>query len=99
MDGWPPWRAADAKGAARAWVIAELGVNHDGDPRKLLRLVQAAGEAGADAIKLQLFEPGRLLSRSAELAGYQEGKADDAAALLAGLVMPPEENAKAVAMA
>ncbi len=53
------------------YIIAELGVNHDGDPRRALELVQLARDAGADAIKLQLFEADRLMSRAAKLAAYQ----------------------------
>lgn len=43
-------------------IIAELGVNHDGQLSKALELVAAAAAAGADAIKLQLFEPSELCS-------------------------------------
>lgn len=81
------------------WVVAELGVNHDGDPRKLLQLVEAAAESGADAVKLQVFSPERLLSGSAELAGYQKSGADDARGLLAGLAMPGEANRQAAELA
>lgn len=34
-------------------VIAEIGVNHEGDPAACLRMVEAAARAGADAVKLQ----------------------------------------------
>jgi len=53
------------------YVIAELGVNHDGRPEEAMALVEAARRAGADAIKLQYFEADRLLGRAALLAGYQ----------------------------
>ena len=58
-------------GTSHPFVIAEIGVNHDGDPARAEALVDAAAEAGADAVKFQWFEPRRLLSRSAGLAAYQ----------------------------
>ncbi|MEM9253109.1 MAG: N-acetylneuraminate synthase family protein [Planctomycetota bacterium] len=73
---------------ARVAVIAELGVNHDGDADQARRLLAAAADAGADAIKLQLFRPDRLLSRDAELAKYQQGSADDPRAMLDALTLP-----------
>jgi sialic acid synthase SpsE len=37
-------------------VIAEIGINHEGDPDTCLRLVEAAAKAGADAVKLQTLD-------------------------------------------
>ena len=34
-------------------VIAEIGVNHEGDPKICARMMEEAGRAGADAVKLQ----------------------------------------------
>lgn len=72
---------------ARIAVIAEIGVNHDGDPATALALIRAAAEAGADAVKFQLFRPERLLSADAVLAGYQEGKAASPRDLLERLAL------------
>lgn len=56
-------------------VIAEIGVNHDGDPRIALDLVDAAVEAGADAVKVQSFRTELLVSDSAPQATYQQHRA------------------------
>ncbi|MFG0283072.1 MAG: N-acetylneuraminate synthase family protein [Phycisphaerales bacterium JB039] len=59
-------------GAAQPpYIIAEIGVNHDGDPRCALELVDAAAGAGADAVKLQYFQTDLLMSGAARLAAYQ----------------------------
>lgn len=50
---------------APMFVIAELGLNHNGDPDLAMRLVEAAAEAGASAIKLQAFRAERLVAASA----------------------------------
>ena len=54
------------------YIIAELGVNHDGSPEKALELTKLAAEAGAHAIKLQLFKADLLMSKAAKLAAYQK---------------------------
>ena len=63
-------------------VMAEIGVNHDGDASIAERLVQAARDNGAAAVKFQLFRADLLLAREAGLVAYQKDSAADAAALL-----------------
>jgi N-acetylneuraminate synthase/N,N'-diacetyllegionaminate synthase len=53
------------------FVIAEIGVNHNGDPALAARLVDAALGAGADAVKLQAFDATSLATAGAERAAYQ----------------------------
>lgn len=46
----------------RLLIIAEIGVNHEGDPEKALALVDLAAKAGADAVKFQSYTPERFVS-------------------------------------
>jgi N,N'-diacetyllegionaminate synthase len=52
-------------------IIAEAGVNHNGDVAAALRLVDAAAEAGADFVKFQTFDPDLLATPDADKAAYQ----------------------------
>ncbi len=53
------------------FVIAEIGVNHDGNVDRALELVDVAQQCGADAVKIQFFTADLLLSKAARLATYQ----------------------------
>jgi N,N'-diacetyllegionaminate synthase len=59
------------------YFIAEAGVNHNGDVDKAERLIDAAADAGADAVKFQTFSTDRLVTPDAETANYQEEKTDE----------------------
>lgn len=53
-------------------IIAEAGVNHNGDINMAKRLIVAAKSAGADIVKFQTFKTGNLVTQSADKAAYQK---------------------------
>ncbi|HEX4125396.1 MAG TPA: N-acetylneuraminate synthase family protein [Tepidisphaeraceae bacterium] len=55
-------------------VVAEIGVNHDGDECRAMDLVHIAEACGADAVKLQVFRADRLMHPSAGFAEYQKSR-------------------------
>ena len=56
-------------------IIAEAGVNHNGDIKIAKELIDIASSGGADIVKFQTFTADRLVTKSAEKAEYQ--KKDD----------------------
>ena len=52
-------------------IIAEAGVNHNGDLGLAKQLVDVAAQAGADLVKFQTFSANRLATRTAKKADYQ----------------------------
>lgn len=53
-------------------IIAEAGVNHNGDINLAKKMVDVAKVAGADYVKFQTFVPQNLVSKFAEKANYQK---------------------------
>ncbi|MDE6309057.1 MAG: N-acetylneuraminate synthase [Muribaculaceae bacterium] len=56
----------------RTIIIAEAGVNHNGDIELALRMIDDAAKAGADYVKFQTFNPAKLVTATASTADYQQ---------------------------
>jgi len=72
------------------YVIAEAGVNHNGDLALAHELIDVAAKAKADAVKFQTFNPEKLVSSTAASTPYQRdrGAATDQRSLLDSLTLP-----------
>ena len=62
---------------SRTLIIAEAGVNHNGDLGLAKQLIDAAAEAGADLVKFQTFNANRQVTHTAKKAEYQTEATDD----------------------
>jgi N-acetylneuraminate synthase len=85
----------------RTLIIAEAGVNHNGDRMRAIALVGAAARAGADIVKFQSFRADRLATADAAKANYQQattGRAQSQLEMLRGLELS-ESDEEAVAAA
>jgi len=56
---------------SRVLIIAEAGVNHNGNLENAFKLIDAAVDAGVDYVKFQTFKSENLVSKSAKKADYQ----------------------------
>ena len=55
----------------KTFIIAEAGVNHNGDVRLAKQLIDVASDAGVDAVKFQTWKTELLVSENAKMADYQ----------------------------
>lgn len=60
----------------KVFIIAEAGVNHNGSVELAKRLIDAAVDAGSDAVKFQTFSADKLVTKFAQKAEYQKINAD-----------------------
>ncbi|MDD5067924.1 MAG: N-acetylneuraminate synthase family protein, partial [bacterium] len=56
----------------KVFIIAEAGVNHNGSLKSAFQMIDAAREAGANAVKFQTFQADKMVSAYAEKAEYQK---------------------------
>ena len=79
---------------SKVLIIAEAGVNHNGDFKTAMELIKAASDSGADVVKFQTFKTDKIVSLKAEKASYQSkmnGKDDNSQfSMLKKLEMPIE---------
>lgn len=82
---------------APVFIVAEVGINHNGDPALARQLIDHAAGAGADAVKFQTFTSAALVSREAPKAAYQleaTSAAESQREMLARLELGPAEHAE-----
>ena len=60
----------------RTLIIAEAGVNHNGDIKIAKQLIDVAADCGADYVKFQTFSADRIVTKSADKAEYQKQSSD-----------------------
>ncbi len=83
----------------RILVIAEAGVNHNGDLQLAKQLVNAAAAAGADVVKFQTFQATQLATERAEQAAYQQqalGQSQSQLTMLQQLELKPEQHSQLI---
>lgn len=76
----------------RTFIIAEAGVNHNGDVKKAIELIDIAADCGADAVKFQTFQADRLATKHADMCDYQRGAGNGHSSqrdMLSALELPP----------
>jgi sialic acid synthase SpsE len=56
----------------KTFIIAEIGINHNGSLSLAKKIVDRAKDAGADAVKFQIFKTENVITKNAQLCNYQK---------------------------
>ena len=81
--------------STKTLIIAEAGVNHNGDLELAKQLIDAAADADADVVKFQTFQANQLVTNQAEQALYQQkaiGKKQSQLSMLQQLELKPDQH-------
>ncbi len=78
--------------SSKVFVVAEIGINHDGHLEQAHKLIDAAADAGADAVKFQTFRADRLLIPAEERLAQQEPGSESAYQLFQRLELSREAH-------
>ena len=81
--------------STKTLIIAEAGVNHNGDLELAKQLIDAAADADADVVKFQTFQANQLVTNQAEQAFYQQkaiGKKQSQLSMLQQLELKPDQH-------
>jgi N,N'-diacetyllegionaminate synthase len=82
-------------GDAPAFIVAEIGANHDGDVGVARELIEMAAEAGADAVKLQTYTADELLADPHRIVTWgpeDDRRSEPIGAMFDRLALPREEH-------
>ena len=77
------------------FIIAEAGVNHNGDMNLAKKLIDVAADAGVNAVKFQTFKAEKLVTKEAKQAEYQAkniGKVESQFDMLKKLELTKKQN-------
>lgn len=77
---------------AKVFVVAEIGINHGGNVEHAHRLIDAAADAGADAVKFQTFRTERLMIPMRERLAQQDAGSESAYEMFQRMELSPDAH-------
>jgi sialic acid synthase SpsE len=72
------------------FIVAEIGINYDGEREKALKMIDAAAAAGCDAVKFQIFKSERMYAKNAGSLKVASGKKVKIHELIKSMELPHE---------